>query len=82
MLTSRSPKKKPTIHGKGHRHRETVTLEEGLPGGLKWAYRSSRLINCRYERSFISRLPSSCRLVAVMGMQVAELVVDGLTPGG
>jgi len=58
-----------------------VTLKEGLPGGLKWAHPTSRLINCTFGRSFIPGMPHSCRLVAVTRMQVADLAVDGRTPG-
>jgi hypothetical protein len=58
-----------------------MTFGEELPGGLKWAYPTSRLINCRFGKSFIPGMPSSCRLVVVMAMEVADLVVNARTPG-
>ena len=58
-----------------------MTFGEELPGGLKWAYLSSRLIKCGFGRSFIPDMPSSRRFMPAMGMQVADLVVDGRTIG-
>jgi len=40
------------------------------------------LINCMSGKSFNPDMPGSCRLVAVMAMQVADLVADDCTPGG
>jgi hypothetical protein len=54
-----------------------MTFGEELPGGLKWVYPTSRLINCTFGKSFIPDMPHSCRLVAAMRVQVADLVVDG-----
>jgi hypothetical protein len=58
-----------------------MTFGEELPGGLGWAKPAISLINCRLGRSFIPALLSSCRLVAVIRMQVADLVADGLKLG-
>jgi hypothetical protein len=58
-----------------------MTFGERLPGGLEWAYPTSRLINCTFGKNFIPYMACFYRLVAVMWMYVAELVVDGRTTG-
>tara|TARA_B100000949_G_C13952044_1_gene313307 strand:+ start:276 stop:455 length:180 start_codon:yes stop_codon:yes gene_type:complete len=58
-----------------------MTFGEELPGGLKWAYPTSRLINCTFGKSFNPDMPSSRRFMPAMGMQVAELVVYVCTTG-